>query len=113
MGEALSPFYSGFRDEFFLQTKFTPANGHDLKDIPYKLDDKLCNQVLQSFETSLRNLKVSKIDSYVLHSPYENFKHTLEVWNAMCALKSEGKVRYVGISNIYSLQMLKDIIQER
>ena len=112
VGEALSPFYSDFRNELFLQTKFTPITGHDSGEAPYKADDKLSNQVFQSYENSIKNLKTPILDSYVLHSPYGKLEDNYEVWNAICLLKKEGKVRYIGISNIYVMQLLKEIIGE-
>jgi diketogulonate reductase-like aldo/keto reductase len=97
------------RDELFLQTKFTPLSGQDPKRIPYDPDAPLAKQVMQSFETSLRNLRTDYIDSLVLHSPYPREEQTLEVWQAMEQLVDSGQVRQLGISNCYHLATLRSL----
>src|SRR5947209_9092772 len=71
VGEALAALASEGvpRDSLLLQTKFTPVNGHDHR-IPYDPQASLTAQVQQSFESSLRNLKTDRVDSYLLHGPY-------------------------------------------
>ena len=57
------------RDTLFLQTKFTPLNGHDER-LPYDPEADLKTQVNQSFASSLEHLKTDRVDSYLLHGPY-------------------------------------------
>lgn len=98
---------AGIRDRLFLQTKFTPVSGQDPKRVPYNPEADIADQVAQSFETSLRNLRTDYVDSLVLHSPYPRDDQTLEAWRAMELLVERGVVRQLGISNCYGLQTLK------
>ena len=109
VGEALkSAFEKGFnRDDFFIQTKFTPQGGHDHR-IPYSLDKGLQERVHQSFNNSLENLNIQTIDSYLLHGPH-SFpglgKEDLEVWLALEEIYKSGKTKKIGISNVNKQQL--------
>ena len=89
------------RESLFLQTKFTPLEGHDSQRIPYDPTAPLAAQVAQSFETSLRNLKTEYVDSLVLHSPLFPHARLMEVWEAMERITETGRVKQLGISNCY------------
>jgi diketogulonate reductase-like aldo/keto reductase len=95
------------RADLFLQTKFTGLSGHDPKRIPYDSQAPIPQQVAQSFEVSLRNLRTDYIDCLVLHSPLPSAKQTQEAWAAMEALVDTGKVGQLGISNCYQLLQLE------
>ena len=95
------------RSEIYLQTKFTPFAGQDPNDVPYDPKASLSQQVLQSFQASLRNLRTDYLDCLVLHSPYPKDRDTLEVWRAMESLYEQGGVRQLGISNCYEPPRLK------
>ncbi len=65
------------------------------------------NQIQQACENSLKRLNTDYIDLYQLHWP--NFTiPTEETLDTMLHLKSEGKIRQIGISN-YSLSGLQKI----
>ena len=66
---------------------------------------------MASFERSLVNLRTEYIDSVVLHSPLRTFKATMEVWGAFEQLKDQGKVRFLGISNCYDIQLFKALYE--
>lgn len=90
------------RGDLFLQTKFTSIHGQDHRK-PYDEFDSLTKQVKQSFASSLEHLQTDYIDSYILHGP--SLSHgiidaDLEIWQAMESLVHEGKVRFLGISNV-------------
>jgi diketogulonate reductase-like aldo/keto reductase len=90
------------RENLFLQSKFTPADGHDHR-IPYDPSADLTTQVKQSFESSLRNLHTDYLDSYLLHGPYSHpglGNEDWEVWSAIEELYKSGKARFIGISNV-------------
>lgn len=96
------------RDELFLQTKFTLPRGQDHR-LPYDPEAPVAEQVRQSFESSLEHLGTEWIDSYVLHGPATPSGVTDEdwaMWGAMEELHREGRVRYLGLSNV-SLEQLK------
>lgn len=94
------------RDQLYLQTKFTPLNGQDPQNIPYDANVGLEQQVEQSFQTSLRNLKTDYLDGLVLHSPLADRAQLLTVWRAMETLCRRGGVRQLGISNCYDPKLL-------
>lgn len=95
------------RDQLYLQTKFTPLNGHDSLQIPYDPKAPLQEQLNQSFQASLKNLKTDYLDGLVLHSPLPDSQQLLEVWLAMEEFYVEGSVKQLGISNCYDLEVLK------
>lgn len=95
------------RDQLFLQTKFTPFNGQDPNKVPYNPKDPLELQVQTSLEASLKNLNTDYLDSLVLHSPLANLEKTMQVWRKFEQFVSEGRVRYLGISNCYSLSFFQ------
>lgn len=95
------------RDSLFLQTKFTPLNGHDDR-VPYDPAADLKTQVQQSFERSLQHLKTDRLDSYLLHGPYSYpglGDQDWEVWQAFEELYRSGRTGMIGISNVNYLQL--------
>jgi diketogulonate reductase-like aldo/keto reductase len=52
------------------------------------------------------NLHTTYIDSYLLHSPLQTIEQTLEAWHTLMKLQDEGKVRMIGLSNIYDVTLL-------
>jgi diketogulonate reductase-like aldo/keto reductase len=89
-------------DGIFLQTKFTHLDGQDER-LPYDRDATVATQVAQSIESSLQHLRVSSIDSYLLHGPSARDRLTREdwdAWKAMEAAQLAGKVGRIGISNV-------------
>ncbi len=111
VGEALSAASSNglARSEIYVQTKFTPLAGQDPNDIPYDPEASLSRQVIQSFETSLRNLRTDYLDGLLLHSPYPDDRDTLEAWRAMERLYDQGGARQLGVSNFYELSRLEGL----
>jgi diketogulonate reductase-like aldo/keto reductase len=97
------------REDLFIQTKFSPADGQDKHNIPFDPSLPLKEQVHKSFQSSQKNLRVDVIDSYILHSPLKSYDQTMEVWGAMEDLKNSGSARQIGISNIYDIDLLKKI----
>src|SRR5688572_9434439 len=104
VGEALEGVA---RESLFIQTKFTPVNGHDNR-VPYDPQKDLTTQVQQSFESSLQHLKTDRVDSYLLHGPY-TFPNLgpedWEVWKAIEQIHRSGRVGMIGISNVNHLQL--------
>lgn len=95
------------RDSLFIQTKFTPLNGHDDR-VPYDPQANLKTQVQQSFERSLKQLKTDRVDSYLLHGPYAFpglGDEDWEVWSALEDLYRSGRTGMIGISNVNYLQL--------
>ena len=89
------------REELFVQTKFTFAQGQDHRK-PYDENDPYAIQVRQSFENSLQHLDLNYIDSYILHGPFTGRSLTeedWETWGAMEGLQKAGAVKRLGVSN--------------
>lgn len=109
VGEGIAQSTGIKREDLFLQTKFTLPEGQDPNNIPYDINAPVEDQVRQSFLKSLENLRTEYLDAVLLHSPARNLETTLSIISVLNAFKSEGKVRHLGISNIYSLSALKEI----
>ncbi|HEV2645200.1 MAG TPA: aldo/keto reductase [Acidobacteriaceae bacterium] len=61
-------------------------------------------EIRREVEESLRRLQVDAIDLYQIHWPIED-KDIEEGWSTMAALRKEGKVRHIGVSNFSIDQM--------
>ena len=98
MGEALR----GRRDRVTLATKF----GHSGRDIGYPLSGAKASRsyVRRAIEGSLSRLQTDWIDLYQLHvpDPETPIEETLDV---LADLVREGKVRYIGHSNLAGWQI--------
>lgn len=90
------------RADVYVQTKFTPADGQDPRQIPYDPSAPPADQVAQSFHSSLRNLRTEYLDGLLLHSPLRDTRRLAETWQAMEAIVESGGARQLGISNCYS-----------
>jgi aryl-alcohol dehydrogenase-like predicted oxidoreductase len=62
------------------------------------------NSIRRECEASLRRLKVDVIDLYQIHWPVPD-EDIEEGWSELARLRSEGKVRYLGVSNFSVEQM--------
>jgi len=100
------------RDDLFIQTKFSAVKGQDPNNIPYDKDASLDDQVQQSFVSSLSNLQTDYIDSLILHSPYKKWEDTISVWRVFESFVDDGKVRQLGISNCYDLDIFVKLYEE-
>jgi aryl-alcohol dehydrogenase-like predicted oxidoreductase len=76
-------------------------------DVQGRLSRKLtASSVRHECEDSLRRLKAEAIDLYQVHWPPENDAELEEGWVELAALKHEGKVRWIGVSN-FSVEQMK------
>jgi diketogulonate reductase-like aldo/keto reductase len=105
LGEALR------REALYIQTKFSPPSAHDPARIPYDARAPIAEQVEQSFAVSLANLGVAQLDGLVLHSPLRSRDATLAVWRALEGIVARGGARQIGISNCYSLELLRALYE--
>jgi aryl-alcohol dehydrogenase-like predicted oxidoreductase len=85
--------WSGPRPYVF--TKCGMVWGDDRK-VDYSLH---ASSVRRECENSLRRLGVDTIDLYQVHWPADDPAETDEGWRELAALKREGKVRWIGVSN--------------
>ncbi len=80
----------GLRDRMVLATK-----GGIVPGVPY---DQSPGYLRSACEASLRRLGVDVIDLYQIHRP-DLFAHPAEVAATLVALRDEGMIRHVGVSN--------------
>jgi diketogulonate reductase-like aldo/keto reductase len=86
----------GRRSDVIIATKFAPENNS-------------YNNVLNAVEGSLRRLNTDYIDIYQIHWPNPSvpLEETLQ---AMEVLVAQGKVRYIGVSNFYRMDLLEVVL---
>jgi len=85
--EIIGKAIKGIRDKVIIGTKFSPEhNSYD--------------GILRAVERSLRRLKTDYIDLYQIHWPNPSIPLE-DTMSAMERLISEGKVRCIGVSNLY------------
>src|SRR5205823_12031270 len=98
--EVVARALDGVRDRPYVFTKCSMVwtehreIGHSLK----------AESIRRECEASLRRLRVEAIDLYQVHWP-EPAEDIEEGWATMAALKKEGKVRHIGVSNFNVAQM--------
>lgn len=100
------------REDLYIQTKFTSYDGQDPDRLPYDPDAPLEDQVRQSVERSLMNLKTTYLDSLLIHSPMKNEEETLVVWRVFEDFVNQGKVRNIGVSNMYDFYRFRSLYDQ-
>jgi aryl-alcohol dehydrogenase-like predicted oxidoreductase len=66
------------------------------------------DSIRRECEDSLRRLHVETIDLYQMHWPPDDGKPGIEeAWQTLAALKTEGKVRWIGVSNFNASQIMR------
>jgi diketogulonate reductase-like aldo/keto reductase len=97
------------RRDLFLQTKYTSVSGQDINNIPYDPTLSLPDQVAESLQVSLRNLRTTYLDSWVMHGLETTMDETMVVYRAMEQAVDQGRVLRLGVSNCYDLQKFQYI----
>ncbi|KAL1850227.1 hypothetical protein Plec18167_007332 [Paecilomyces lecythidis] len=104
------------REDLYVQTKYTSAQGQDPVRMPYDPTHSITDQVHASIRSSLRNLRLREenddeeqtyIDTVLLHSPLPTMAQTLEAWSALESYVPH-RVRNMGISNC-TLAVLEEL----
>lgn len=102
------------RESLFLQTKISDNNAHQdepLKGIYFNPSSRFMKRhtvdeiVREKVYTSLREMNTSYIDSLLIHYPFPGY--IVKIWETMIALKSEGVIRYIGVSNFHERHINK------
>ena len=96
VGEAVRR--SGIRDELIVTTKI-PGRDHGY------------DEAIRSAEDSLERLGLDRIDLYLIHWPNPSVDRYVDTFRAMIALREEGRVGSVGVSN-FTEPMLTRLIDE-
>jgi aryl-alcohol dehydrogenase-like predicted oxidoreductase len=96
VGQALSVFSAEERPFVFTKAgrKADPA---DTSKPPFAVLDE--RSIREELEVSLRRLGAERIDLYLIHAPAADGQGVEEYWNVLAALRQEGKVRAIGLSN--------------
>jgi aryl-alcohol dehydrogenase-like predicted oxidoreductase len=63
--------------------------------------------IRREVEASLRRLQTDVIDLYQIHWPADDLEETEEGWKTLAALRREGKVRWIGVSNFSAEELAK------
>lgn len=100
------------REDFYLQTKYTPVTGQDAATIPYDVALPLAEQVAASFAVSQKNLRAGYVDGFILHSPLSTLDATLQAWGAMELICTNGMAIQLGISNCYDFAFFKELFSK-
>lgn len=96
------------RESLFLQTKISDNNAYDdepLKGVYFNPNSQFMKRhsveelVREKVSTSLLELQTDYLDSLLIHYPFPDY--FVEVWKVMIALKEEGIVRNIGVSNFH------------
>lgn len=83
------------RDELFITTKVWETDqGYD--------------NTMAALEKSLKKLKMSYIDLYLIHWPRSNLRN--ETWKALEKILEDGKARAIGVSN-YTIRHLEELFK--
>jgi diketogulonate reductase-like aldo/keto reductase len=100
------------RQDFYLQTKFTSVSGQDPKRIPYDRTKPIEEQVKESLNVSLKNLRTDYLDALVLHGPYPSMESTMKAWRTMESFVVKGLVRLIGVSNMYDFAEFQELYEK-
>lgn len=109
------------RSDIWIQTKFSPNQDLDYPEdaqyaglrVPFDRSRSIRTQVRQSIETSRQNLRVATLDSVVLHSPCKgDLEKCVEVWRALEEEVRTGRVRFLGLSNVYDEKFFADLLRQ-
>jgi 2,5-diketo-D-gluconate reductase A len=82
------------REELFVTTKL-PGRQHGF------------DETLASFEESRANLGLDFVDLYLIHWPLPRVDKFVESWRAMIALREDGRVGSIGVSNFTEAQLTR------
>lgn len=99
LGRAIKDFAS--REDVVIATKFLPRSE---EEIARGIDGK--THVRNCLEASLKRLDMSYVDLYILHM-WDYHTPIADILEGLNELISEGKIRYIGISNCYAWQLSK------
>jgi aryl-alcohol dehydrogenase-like predicted oxidoreductase len=100
--EVVARALEGVRDRPYVFTKCSIVwNEH--REIGHSLKT---DSIRRECEASLRRLRVDALDLYQIHWPDPD-EEIEEGWATLAALRKEGKVRHIGVSNFNVTQMLR------
>ena len=90
----------GLRDQFILATKFYWR----IEPKHERFPDTTHAYIMRACEASLRRLQTDCIDLYQIHA-FDPLTRPAEVAGALLELQRQGKIRWIGVSNLNAEQM--------
>ncbi|CAJ1402413.1 unnamed protein product [Effrenium voratum] len=111
VGEAVSEFLATgqlTRDQLWVQTKFTPDACADIPEELWPFDPaepRPSARVRQSLRSSLRHLRVDRVEALLLHAPMPTRAESLEVWREMERIQEENLAGEIGVSNFNAQEL--------
>ena len=97
------------REDLFVQTKFVTQEHHKPFTLPYPRYEEPYpfEACVLSYFRSLENLKTDYIDAFLVHAPELTADSMVPLLQTVMKLKQRGRIRYTGISNVPTVQILK------
>lgn len=74
-------------------------------------EDQGYEETLKAFETSLKKLKLTYVDLYLIHWPSPKRNKYVQTWKALEKLKAEGLTKSIGVSN-FSIEHFEHLAKE-
>lgn len=84
--------------------------GIDMR-IQTKIWTPFFDNVAEVFAQQLKDLRVNKVYSLLLHRPSLDFNLSIKAWKDLIELQKQGKVEHIGVSN-FDKDMIKILIKE-
>ncbi|HXW18108.1 MAG TPA: aldo/keto reductase [Candidatus Acidoferrales bacterium] len=103
VGRALKEIPQGHQPFVFTKCGLIFDQSKPYEEAQRNLDPKL---IRRDLESSLRRLRVERIDLYQIHWPDDTGIPVEESWSEMARLVKEGKIRAAGVSN-FSVELLE------
>lgn len=110
VGKALSET-SIPREDLFVQSKFVSQPHHTPFNPPYpKYEGQNAEEACHlSFLRSLENLNTSYLDGFLINAPEITVDPMVSLLNVLMKLKDQKKVRYTGVCNIATVDVLSQL----
>ena len=90
------------RSDLFITTKVFPGN-----EI-WGQNQKTFDDVMESFDHSLKRLKLDYVDLYLIHSPHAKGKRIIQ-WESLLSQQEKGKIKHIGVSN-WGIDHIEEIV---
>jgi diketogulonate reductase-like aldo/keto reductase len=99
------------RQHLFVQTKFVSLPHHHPLVSPYTPyeAEKVADACRLSFYRSLENLRTTYVDAFLIYAPELTVTPMLSLLEVLRKLKQEGRVRFTGLSNVLTVDILRHL----
>jgi len=101
------------RQHLFVQSKFVSLPHHRplvSPYTPYTSDPgKVADACQVSFYRTLENLRTSYVDAFLVYAPELTVTPMLSLLNVLQKLKQQGRIRFAGLSNVLTVDILRHL----